>query len=202
MAQDPGKTEKATPKRRQKAREEGSVPRSADFDGAILLWGNFFLFLGLGGATLALMAKQVAHFLELARPGILADAGRVTLLGDVYMILGRLLLPFLLVNLLVALITGFAQRGFTVTAKPLLPKFEKLDPAKGFQRPFSSGGPAQEPGQVRPSGLGGLCGAGAANSGPSGNAQAAPRTVPEPLPDHRLRALPQCDAGHAGPGRG
>ena len=68
MAQDPGKTEKATPKRRQKAREEGSVPRSADFDGAILLWGNFFLFLGLGGATLALMAKQVAHFLELARP--------------------------------------------------------------------------------------------------------------------------------------
>ncbi|MBK8571530.1 MAG: flagellar biosynthesis protein FlhB [Holophagaceae bacterium] len=138
MAQDPGKTEKATPKRRQKAREEGSVPRSADFDGAILLWGNFFLFLGLGGATLALMAKQVAHFLELARPGILADAGRVTLLGDVYMILGRLLLPFLLVNLLVALITGFAQRGFTVSAKPLLPKFEKLDPAKGFQRLFSS----------------------------------------------------------------
>ena len=72
MANDPSRTEKATPRRRQKAREEGSVPRSPDFDAALLLWGNFFLFLGLGGATLALMAKQVAHFLQLARPGALA----------------------------------------------------------------------------------------------------------------------------------
>ncbi len=138
MAQDPGKTEKATPKRRQKAREEGSVPRSADFDGAILLWGNFFLFLGLGGATLALLTKQVAYFLQMARPGALADAGRVTLLGDVIMILGRLLLPFLGLNLLLALATGFAQRGFSFSAKPLQPKFERLNPAQGFKRLFAT----------------------------------------------------------------
>ena len=138
MGQDPGRTEKATPRRRQKARDEGSVPRSPDFDGAILLWGNFFLFLGLGGATLALMTKQVAHFLQMARPGALAEAGQVTLLGDVLMILGRLLLPFLLVNLLVAVATGFAQRGFTVSAKPLQPKFNRLNPAQGFQRLFST----------------------------------------------------------------
>ena len=138
MAQDPSRTEKATPKRRQKAREEGSAPRSSDFDGAILLWGNFFLFMGLGGATLALMTKQVAHFLQMARPGALAEASRVTLVADVLMILGRLLLPFLGLNFLVALATGFAQRGFSFNAKPLLPKFEKLNPAKGFQRIFST----------------------------------------------------------------
>jgi flagellar biosynthetic protein FlhB len=138
VAQDPGKTEKATPKRRQKARDEGSVPRSTDFDGAILLWGNFFLFLGLGGATLALLAKQLAHFLELARPGALEEASRVTLMADVVSILGRLLLPFLLASLLVALATGFAQRGFSFSAKPLQPKFDKLNPAQGFKRVFSS----------------------------------------------------------------
>lgn len=138
MAQDPSRTEKATPKRRQKARDEGSVPRSSDFDGAILLWGNFFLFLGLGGATLALMVKQAAHFLQMAQPGALADAGRVTLLADVLMILGRLLLPFLGLNFLLALATGFAQRGFSFSAKPLQPKFDKLNPAKGFQRLISA----------------------------------------------------------------
>jgi flagellar biosynthetic protein FlhB len=138
LAQDPGKTEKATPKRRQKAREEGSVPRSADFDGAMLLWGNFFLLMGLGGATLALLTKQVAHFLSLAQPGALSEAGRVSLLGDVMVILGRLLLPFLGLNLLVALATGFAQRGFTFSAKPLQPKFDRLNPAQGFKRIFSS----------------------------------------------------------------
>ncbi len=138
MAQDPGRTEKATPRRRQKAREEGSVPRSADFDSAILLWGNFFMFLGLGGATLALMVQQVAHFLQMAKPGALAEAGIMTLVGDVFMISGRLLLPFLGLNLLVALGVGFAQRGFTFSAKPLQPKFDRLNPAQGFKRLFSS----------------------------------------------------------------
>jgi len=138
VAQDPSRTEKATPKRRQKAREEGSVPRSPDFDGAILLWGNFFLFLGLGGATLALLTSQVAHFLRMAQPGVLAEAGRVTLLGDVLMILGRLLLPFLGLNLLLAMAAGFAQRGFAFNTKPLQPKFDRLNPAQGFKRLFSS----------------------------------------------------------------
>ncbi len=138
MAQDPGRTEKATPRRRQKAREEGSVPRSADFDSAVLLWGNFFLFLGLGGATLALMLQQVAHFLQMAKPGALAEAGLVTLLGDVLQIVGRLLLPFLGLNLLLALGVGFAQRGFTFSAKPLQPKFDRLNPAQGFKRLFST----------------------------------------------------------------
>lgn len=138
MANDPGRTEKATPRRRQKARDEGSVPRSPDFDGAILLWGNFFLFMGLGGATLALMAQQVAHFLRRAQPGALAEGGLSTLMGDVVMILGRLLLPFLAANLLVALASGFAQRGFSFSTKPLTPKFDRLNPAQGFQRLVSS----------------------------------------------------------------
>jgi len=138
VAQDPGRTEKATPKRRQKAREEGSVPRSADFDGAMLLWGNFFLFLGLGGATLVLLTTQVAHFLQLARPGALAEAGRVHLLSEVLQILGRLLLPFLSLNLIIALGTGLAQRGFSLSAKPLQPKFDRLNPVQGFKRLFST----------------------------------------------------------------
>jgi flagellar biosynthetic protein FlhB len=138
VAQDPGRTEKATPRRRQKAREEGSVPRSSDFNSAILLWGNFFMFLGLGSATLALLMKQVAHFLRLAQPGALAEAGQATLTADVFLILGRLLLPFLCLNLLLALATGFAQRGFGFSAKPLQPKFDRLNPAQGFKRLFSA----------------------------------------------------------------
>jgi len=137
MAQDPSRTEKATPKRRQKARDEGSVARSPDFNSAILLWGNFFMFLGLGSATLALLMKQVSHFLQLARPGALADGGMATLLADVLMILGRLLLPFLCLNFLLALATGLAQRGFSFSTKPLLPKFDRLNPVQGFKRIFS-----------------------------------------------------------------
>ena len=138
MANEPDRTEKATPKRRQKARDEGSVPRSPDFDAAILLWGNLFLFLGLGSATVALMGQQVAYFLGKALPGALAEGNRLPLLRDVLQILARIVLPFLGLNLLVALAAGFAQRGFSFSAKPLGPKFDRLNPAQGFKRIFSS----------------------------------------------------------------
>lgn len=138
MANEPDRTEKATPKRRQKAREEGSVPRSPDFDGAILLWGNLFLFMGLGSATVALMGQQVAYFLGRALPGALAEGNRLPLLRDVLQILGRIVLPFLGLNLVLALAGGFLQRGFSFSAKPLTPKFDRLNPAQGFKRVFSS----------------------------------------------------------------
>lgn len=138
MANEPDRTERATPKRRQKAREEGSVSRSPDFDAALLLWGNLFLFLGLGSATMALMGQQVAYFLGKAVPGALAEGNRLPLLRDVLQILGRIVLPFLTLNLLIALAAGFAQRGFHLSVKPLQPKFDRLNPAQGFKRVFSS----------------------------------------------------------------
>lgn len=138
MANEPDRTEKATPKRRQKARDEGSAPRSPDFDAAILLWGNLFLFMGLGSASLALMGQQVAYFLGKAVPGALAEGNRIPLLRDVVQILARLVLPFLTLNLLVAMASGFGQRGFSPSTKALEPKFDRLNPAQGFKRLFSS----------------------------------------------------------------
>ncbi len=138
MANEPDRTEKATPKRRQKSRDEGSVARSVDFDASLLLWGNLFLFLGLGSATVTLLAQQVALFLGRALPGALAEGNQVNLLWDVMRILARVVLPFLGLNLLVALAGGFAQRGVHFSAKPLQLKFEKLNPAQGFKRLFSS----------------------------------------------------------------
>ncbi len=137
MANDPDRTEKATPKRRQKARSEGSVARSMDFDAALILWANFFMFLGLGTATIFLLGREVALFLSRAVPGALAEANRTVLVWDVMRILARVLLPFLSLNLLVALAGGFAQRGFKPSVKPLQPKFDRLNPAQGFKRIFS-----------------------------------------------------------------
>jgi flagellar biosynthetic protein FlhB len=138
VAHDPSRTERATGKRRQKAREEGSVPRSADFDAAVLLWGNFFLFLALGATTTSLLAHQLAHFLAVAQPGALAEGNHVKLLWEVGRVLLRILAPFLGINLLVALSLGYLQRGFQLSAKPLTPKLDRLNPTNGFKRLFSA----------------------------------------------------------------
>ena len=96
------------------------------------------MFMGLGGATLALLTQQVAHFLQRALPGALAEAGRTTLMGEVMLIVGKILVPFLALNLLLAMATGFAQRGFSFSTKPLELKFDRLNPAQGFQKLFST----------------------------------------------------------------
>jgi len=60
---DPSKTEKATPKRRTKAREEGSLLKVQDLDAAIMLWGNLFFFTAMGTSTMALLVRTTGYLL-------------------------------------------------------------------------------------------------------------------------------------------
>lgn len=135
MANDPSRTEKATPKRREKAREEGSVPRSMDFDSSLLLWGNYFLLLIVGGFTMTLLGRQMAQLLKAAQPGALADIG--ALAQRVGLDLAKVLLPFLGANFLLALLIQLGQRGIHIYSKPLQPKLSRLNPIPGFGRLFS-----------------------------------------------------------------
>lgn len=135
MAHDPSRTEKATPKRREKAREEGSAPRSMDFDSTLLLWGNYFLLLILGGFMVTLLSRQMAQLFKLARPGALADVG--ALVQHVGVDLARVLLPFLGANFILALLIQLAQRGLHIHGKPMQPKFSRMNPVTGFGRLFS-----------------------------------------------------------------
>jgi flagellar biosynthetic protein FlhB len=139
MAHDPSRTEKATPKRRNKAREEGNVLKVPDLDATLLFGANMFLFLGAWGATLALMAKQMTYFMKsagTAAPILEGDLGRLG--AELLWILLRILLPFFAVNFLAALAIQFAQHGFKPSFKALKPKFSKLNPANGFKRVFSA----------------------------------------------------------------
>jgi flagellar biosynthetic protein FlhB len=138
MAQDPSRTEKATPKKRQKAREDGSVLRVADLDSTVMLWGNLFLFATAWGATFILMAQQVSYLLRRAtEPGLLVPANLHPLAMDLLSIVLRILLPFLAINFLLALANQFFQHGFHPFFQTLTPKFSKLNPVPGFKRLFS-----------------------------------------------------------------
>ncbi len=139
MAQDPSRTEKATPKRREKAREDGSVLRVPDLDSTVMLWGNLFLFAAAWGATSLLMAQQVSYFLRRATErGILTPENLHPLAMDLLGTVLRILLPFLGVNFLMAVANQFVQHGFRPNFKALTPKFEKLNPFPGFKRLFST----------------------------------------------------------------
>jgi flagellar biosynthetic protein FlhB len=131
------KTEDATPRKREKARKQGTVAKSQDLTGACTLMAISFmipwvlmnlvehLFINLGRSITQIPTSfdqktAFLYLLHLITP----------------MIKG--VLPLLLTVMMVALITNFAQVGFVLSGESLNPKLEKIDPFKGIKRLLSA----------------------------------------------------------------
>ncbi len=131
------RTEPATPKRLQKAREEGQVARSQELTTFALLMvaAAGLLFLGTGVMEKLLKIMQAGmqlerelafqpdlmliRFYELAFEGLIAIA------------------PLLLLLIIVAFFAPMLLSGWMISGKALLPKFDRINPIKGFGRIFS-----------------------------------------------------------------
>ena len=130
---DPSRTEKATPKRRDKARTEGSTLRVADLDATILLWGNLFLFMGAWGAAFALLGQEVEYFLrKTGEIGYLNLDNLQALAWDLFNILFKILAPFLGINFLMGLGNQLIQHGFKPHFNLLVPKLNRINPQAYF----------------------------------------------------------------------
>jgi flagellar biosynthetic protein FlhB len=134
------KTEEATPRRLEEAREKGQVAMSQELVAALMTSAGFVgLVLG-GPALLTRLGSIVASSSE-----ALADLGTETLTVPFATGLVRatvssgveslvaLLLPVVGVGLVVA----YGQIGFRFAPKAVAPDFSKLNPVKGVQRLFS-----------------------------------------------------------------
>jgi len=139
MAEDSDleRTEPASERRLQQARERGQVPRSPELS-------TFSVLLAAGGGLIVLGAGLVKSLesvlrgaLTLDRNGAfetgqmgarLFDAASAALMG---------LAPLLLLVILVALLTPTLVSGWLFSFEALQPDFSRLSPARGFGRIFS-----------------------------------------------------------------
>jgi flagellar biosynthetic protein FlhB len=143
MAQDNEsgeKTEEATPRRREEAREKGQVALSTEFVAAISLFAALGLYLTVSASVCENLGSGVrAAFLQLSSLGaaeidvptatsILRSAGE-DCLGAILLV-G---LPLLGMTLLL----GYGQVGLHLSPKALEWDLSKLNPVKGLGRLFS-----------------------------------------------------------------
>ncbi len=134
------KTETATPRRREEAREEGNVPRSTELSSvALLIVGVIAMYVyaprafqGLGLVMLDFLGNL--HRRPLSEEGVplvfWEIAGRV--LDIVY--------PFTIAFILGAFLINLAQVGWLFTMKSMKPKISRLSPLEGAKRIFSARG--------------------------------------------------------------
>jgi flagellar biosynthetic protein FlhB len=130
MAQE-NKTERATPYRRRKLREEGNVAKSLEIATAstVLLGSIVIFFIGY-----TLFSKVLELFWSVSlNPHV--DFHRIFI--QIKESIAPLILPFFVLSLLVVVLTHIDQFGFLFTTKPLEPKLERLNPFDGLKRIFS-----------------------------------------------------------------
>ncbi len=128
------KTEQATPKRLEKARKDGDVPRSRELGTVTLL-----LAAGLG---MLMMGEHLSSALKTTlSSGLKFD--RATAFDPVYLIINisesiyTLLIafsPFALLLMIVALGSPAFIGGWLFSGKALAPKFNRLNPIKGVTK--------------------------------------------------------------------
>lgn len=140
MAEDSDleKTEAASPRRLEKAREEGQIARSRELGTFLLLAaGVAGLWLGAGalyrGLTSVLRAG-LAFDPRVGRDSAVMVEQAATGIAEALM----LVLPLFGILAVVAVFSNVALGGFILTTKPLMPNFGKLDPIAGVKRLFSA----------------------------------------------------------------
>ncbi len=133
------RTEDPTPKRREEARKEGRVPRSQELSSALLLLGASLLLASSAGATIAdRVREQFADSARwLAMPALtVADAQRLVERTGATVLLA--VLPFAGMLLALGIGVNVLQARGIMTAKPLEPKLENLNPLAGLGRMLGS----------------------------------------------------------------
>jgi flagellar biosynthetic protein FlhB len=140
MAEDSDleRTEPASGRRIEQAREKGQVARSREL-------GTFAILMAGGGGIMIMGAGMMESLKTLLRDGLTLDKA---VLADPLLMLARLheqsqtiltaFMPFLILLFIVALAAPMVMSGWLFTLKALEPDFGKLDPFKGISRLFST----------------------------------------------------------------
>jgi len=134
------KTEDATAKKLSDVRKEGNVAKSREIPTAATLLALFvclkFTMGFVGDRLLYTFLEYYEKIPHYTSEGIDIKGFSALITGSI-IDLSIIIVPFLLAGFVVAFFSNSLQFKFQVTAKPLEPKFNKMNPINGFKRMFS-----------------------------------------------------------------
>lgn len=136
---DSDKTEQATPRRRQKAIEEGNVPKSRELSTALILIVSVLFMYFYTPIIIDDFKMLFNEMLQYTNFRLNKDSVYLLMLFS-FKFCGKVLLPLFAILIFVGILTNIAQFGFIITSKALEPKFDRLNPIKGLQNLFSKRG--------------------------------------------------------------
>ncbi|MEN2994885.1 MAG: flagellar biosynthesis protein FlhB [Thermodesulfovibrio sp.] len=130
------RTEQATPRRREKARQKGEVPRSRELSGIVGTWMIFLYFVFSGTFLISIMQHMKEAFIRVKNPDFVSTAILTITKEEIKWYILQFL-PIGVILIFGVLLVHFIQTGFLFTGATLLPDISRINPLKGIKRLFS-----------------------------------------------------------------
>ncbi len=139
MAEDSDleKTEPATPKRIEKAREDGQVARSQELTTFAVLMAAAAGLWFLGGNLMSDLSRIMKEGMQIDQAMAFDSSLMLIRLGELALEGLLALWPIFLLLVITAFFAPMMLSGWLISSKALFPDFKRLNPIQGFTRVFS-----------------------------------------------------------------
>lgn len=134
------RTERATPRKLEEARKEGQVARSRELNTVALLVAGSAGLLFLGGGLVESIGRVMHASFGFRREQLLDSSQVAAALAGAGANVLAALVPLLGLLVVAAVVSSVMLGGIRLSGKALMPKWERISPAKGFARIFSAQG--------------------------------------------------------------
>ncbi len=134
------RTERATPRREQEAREKGTVARSRELNTVALLVAGSAGLLLLGGGIVEMIGRVMRASFQFDHSRLADASSAPAALGDALFAALAALMPLFLLLMVAALLSSIALGGLNFSSKALSFQWERVSPFKGLKRIFSAQG--------------------------------------------------------------
>lgn len=126
-AEDEGRTEEPTERKKEKEREEGRVPKTAEIPGSLVAIGGLITLFLLSGSVLSGLAKIMKRYVGgfNSQPAI-TEAELMPMLTSLIWEVGLIVGPVFLIGMIMAIIGNISMVGLMFTLKPLKPDFSRI----------------------------------------------------------------------------
>jgi flagellar biosynthetic protein FlhB len=138
MSQAAGeKTEEATPKKREDARKKGTVAKSMDVNGSVVLLASFAALVAAGPLIFATLQGAMRDgFMLISTPGVVEREGIGALFGELGRVVAIAVGPIAGAALLAGVVASALQVKWKPSAQAIKPDPKKLNPISGAKNIF------------------------------------------------------------------
>ena len=142
MAEDTGmeRTEPASERRREQAREDGQIARSRELSTLALLLAAGGGLWGMGAGLTEKLSDLMRHGMQMDRALVFDPDQMLLRLKDFSIDMLLAFAPLLFLLIVAGIASTLVLNGWLFSFKPLMPDWSRVDPLKGLARIFSWNG--------------------------------------------------------------